>query len=135
MMIDDGCPETLLRDGVAPKIRQSRKSDGTVTLAPPIAIQKAIAAEFVEASPPEIETKMPEALAPPAPENKIGKAKKVGSKTEIVAALLRRPEGCTTAEILSATNWPSVSVPAAAKSAGLTLKKEKDGKISRYWGT
>lgn len=57
-----------------------------------------------------------------------------GSKLEIVADLLKRPEGCTTAEALAATGWPTISMPQQAKAAGLTLSKEKDGKVSRYRG-
>jgi hypothetical protein len=57
-----------------------------------------------------------------------------GSKLEVIVGLLTRPEGCTTAEILAATDWPSVSVPQQAKAANLKLRKEKDGKASRYWG-
>lgn len=57
-----------------------------------------------------------------------------GSKLEIVAGLLKRPEGCTTAEVLAGTGWPTVSMPQMAKAAGLTLRKEKDGKVSRYFG-
>lgn len=159
MMIEDGCPPVLLREGDAPKIRPQRKPDAGVTLAPPLAVQKAIAAEFSEPI-----TDQPEAEASPTPEQQEtetvatkSKTKKAstkstaskpkatshtngasnggirpGSKIEIVANLLKRPEGCTTAEVLAATNWLAVSMPAMAKSAGLTLKKEKDGKISRY---
>lgn len=49
-----------------------------------------------------------------------------GSKLAIVVDLLKRPEGCTTAEILKATEWPSVSVPQQARMAGLELRKEKN---------
>jgi hypothetical protein len=56
------------------------------------------------------------------------------SKREIVAALLTRPEGTTTAEILAATGWPSVSVPAQAKASGLTLTQTRDGRSTRYFG-
>jgi hypothetical protein len=71
----------------------------------------------------------------------VGKAKPIiekkttRSKTEIIAALLLRKEGCTTAEVLEACNWPAVSMPAQAKLAGLTLRKEKQGKGTRYWGS
>jgi hypothetical protein len=58
-----------------------------------------------------------------------------GSKTAMVADLLTRPSGCTAAEVLAATGWPTVSMPQQAKAAGLTLRKEKDGKVSRYWGS
>jgi hypothetical protein len=57
------------------------------------------------------------------------------SKAEMVGDLLLRPEGCTTADILAATGWPAVSVPAQAKLVGLTLRKEKvPGQATRYWG-
>lgn len=54
------------------------------------------------------------------------------SKTQIAADLIRREGGCTTKDILKATGWPTVSVPAIAKAAGLTLKKEKVGRETRY---
>ena len=55
-----------------------------------------------------------------------------GSKLETIVGLLKRPEGCTTKDVLEATGWPAVSMPQQAKAAGLTLKKEKDGSVSRY---
>lgn len=55
-----------------------------------------------------------------------------GTKLEAIVALLSRPEGCTTAEVLKATGWPTVSMPAQAKAAGLKLKKAKDGSVYRY---
>lgn len=57
-----------------------------------------------------------------------------GSKAQIIADLLLRPEGCTTADVLAATNWPAVSMPQQAKVAGLELRKEKQGNVMRYWG-
>lgn len=60
---------------------------------------------------------------------------RAGSKLEIIVGLLTRPEGCTTKDVLNATGWPSISMPAMAKSAGLTLSKEKDGSVTRYRGT
>ena len=57
------------------------------------------------------------------------------TKRDICAALLLRKSGCTTADILEATGWPSVSVPAIAKASGITLRKEKDGRAQRYFGT
>lgn len=63
-------------------------------------------------------------------------AKANGSKTVIVSKLLTRKGGCTSADILTATGWPSVSVPAMAKAAGLTLRKENiGGRQFRYYGT
>lgn len=56
-----------------------------------------------------------------------------GSKLELVAGLLKRPGGCTTADVLAATSWPAVSMPQMAKAAGLTLKKTKEkGSPTRY---
>lgn len=75
------------------------------------------------------------ARTPTAPKAAAGAAKAIrpGSKLEIVVGLLTRKEGCTTAEILKATEWPSVSVPQQARAAGLKLRQEKDGKVTRYW--
>ena len=59
-----------------------------------------------------------------------------GSKTEIVANLLKRKNGCTAAEVLAATEWPAVSMPAIAKAAGLKLRKDKvKGEVTRYFGS
>lgn len=67
---------------------------------------------------------------------KAAKPKAKGStKVEIIAGLLTRKEGCTTADILAACKWPSVSVPQQAKAAGLKLRKVKDGSVSRYFGS
>lgn len=58
-----------------------------------------------------------------------------GSKLELIAGLLMRPEGCTTEDCLKATGWPALSMPQQAKAAGLTLRKEKTkGEATRYWG-
>jgi hypothetical protein len=56
-----------------------------------------------------------------------------GSKLEIVVKLLTRKEGCTAADVLAATGWPAVSMPQQARAAGITLRQEKDGKVTRYW--
>jgi hypothetical protein len=56
------------------------------------------------------------------------------SKREIAADLLRRPEGATSREILDATGWPTVSIPALAKASKLALRQQKDGKVTRYYG-
>lgn len=59
-----------------------------------------------------------------------------GSKVEMVANLLKRKEGCTTADVLKATGWPTVSMPNQAKQAGLVLKKEKNkGEPTRYYAS
>ena len=57
---------------------------------------------------------------------------RVGTKLETIVGLLKREEGCTTKQILEAVNWPAVSVPQMARSAGLTLKKEKVDGVTVY---
>jgi hypothetical protein len=75
------------------------------------------------------------------PARKAGaKAKKASTrtgptKTSIAVDLLKRKEGTTTREILDATGWPAVSVPAIAARADLTLRQEKDGRVTRYWAS
>jgi len=56
-----------------------------------------------------------------------------GSKLEIIVGLLKRKEGCTTAQVLAATKWPSVSMPQQAKAAGLELDTVKEGRTTTYW--
>jgi rubrerythrin len=89
-------------------------------------------------------TKAPAAkkAAAKAAPKKPGAAKKeagairAGSKLEMVVGLLTRKEGCTTADVLAATEWPSVSMPQQALAAGLKLRKEKaKGEVTRYYGT
>ena len=59
------------------------------------------------------------------------------SKTEIVAALLRRKVGCTRADVLEATSWTAVSMQqmAAAASLKLRLEKEQGAAVIRYFGS
>ena len=94
-------------------------------------------------------TELPKAEAKPKPEQKesvvrtksksksTANARKPvngkGTKLEMIVGLLKRKEGCTTADVLKATGWPSVSMPQQAKAAGLKLKKEKaKGEPTRY---
>ena len=64
-----------------------------------------------------------------------GDGPRADSKTATVAAMLTRPGGCTSKDILDATGWPTVSVPQMAKAAGLKLSKTKEGRAFRYHGT
>jgi hypothetical protein len=57
------------------------------------------------------------------------------TKRDLAAALLRRPEGATTRDILDVTQWPAVSVPAIARASGLSLRMEKTGRVTTYFGT
>ena len=64
-----------------------------------------------------------------------GRGPRIGTKTEIVASLLTRESGCTAAEVLVATGWPSVSMPAMAKACRLELRKVKEaGSPIQYYG-
>lgn len=58
---------------------------------------------------------------------------KPATKLDLIASLLKRKEGCTTADVLKATEWPAVSMPQQAKAAGLKLKKVKEGRVTRYF--
>lgn len=62
-----------------------------------------------------------------------GNGVREGSKAELIAKMLKRPNGCTTKEVLKATGWPTVSMPAQAAMAGLKLRKEKTDKGLRYY--
>jgi hypothetical protein len=53
------------------------------------------------------------------------------NKTQAVAALMRRPKGMTREEVL-ATQWPSVSLQAVAKAAGVKLRVDNKERPYRY---
>ncbi|MGU3387263.1 hypothetical protein ACLBYG_22325 [Methylobacterium sp. D53M] len=56
-------------------------------------------------------------------------------KQDIVADLLRRPQGCMTWEILEATGWPTVNIKRFARAAGLDVRKERvAGNCYRFFG-
>jgi hypothetical protein len=57
-----------------------------------------------------------------------------GGKKETLVGLLMRPEGATRQDLLESSGWPAISVPALARSAGLTLRQEKEGRAFRYYG-
>lgn len=64
---------------------------------------------------------------------KAEKTARSGSKTEAIKSLLSRAAGCTAAEVMEATGWPSVSMPQQARNLGIKLKTEKEGRVTRYW--
>lgn len=57
------------------------------------------------------------------------------TKKEHAAHLLTQPGGVTTAEILKALSWPSISMPQMAKTLGMKLEKTKSGGVTKYVGT
>lgn len=58
---------------------------------------------------------------------------RAGSKAAIIGGLLRQKGGTTVAEVLKATGWPTVSMPAQARAAGVGLRKEKIDGVGRYF--
>lgn len=67
------------------------------------------------------------------PSARSGKNLSAGSKAVLIGDMLLRDGGCTIADVLAATGWPTVSMPQQARICGLVLRKVKDGKISRYY--
>jgi hypothetical protein len=55
------------------------------------------------------------------------------TKSQQIAQLLLQPNGCTVADILAATGWPSVSVAWHARNNGLRLKVIEQ-RPHRYFG-
>ncbi len=89
----------------------------------------------IESKPPAEDTTMPKAKKKAKAANgKSGDARK-GSKSAKIAALLMRPTGCTSKEVLKATGWPTISMPAISKTLGLKLRKEKTDDGLRYYGS
>lgn len=104
------------------------------TKAMPLEGKAALAAIRGESLPPKEPPIKARAKAPQKPTG--AKKPAAGGKTKlaIIAALLARKGGTTTAEVLKATGWPSVSMPQQAKAAGLKLRKEKKpGEVTRYF--
>jgi hypothetical protein len=57
------------------------------------------------------------------------------TKSQMIASLLLRHDGCTIRDVLTAIDWPSVSIPRHARSNGLRLRIEKvPGQPKRYFG-
>lgn len=99
---------------------------------------KAGRSNVVEHKKPKASGAKPKPVAKPKPAPKKATAKKAPkgtTKLALVAALLTRKQGCTSADVLKATGWPAVSMPQQAKAAGLKLTKEKTkGTNTRYFG-
>ena len=56
-----------------------------------------------------------------------------GTKAHRIGEMLLRPEGVTGREIMAEMNWPSVSVPAQARAAGLRVVSQRMGREVRYF--
>lgn len=59
-------------------------------------------------------------------------AQPFATKKDHAAHLLK--QGVTTAEMLKALGWPSISMPAMAKSLNMRLEKVKEGRVTKYRG-
>ena len=105
--------------------------------ASPFDLKKAGAKVKAETQESDVSKKTKTAPKKAAPKKAVnGDGPREGSKTSLVADLLKRKTGCTGAEVLKATGWPTISMPAAAKAAGLKLRKEKaKGEPTRYFGS
>ena len=55
---------------------------------------------------------------------------KPGKKMRIIRRMLGRKKGCTSAELKSALDWPSVSIPQRAKQLRVRLRRQTE---TRYW--
>lgn len=140
-MLDDGCPEELLREHkvpAAPVVSEPRPTHQEQTMT-----AKRIPAEPTEPIPAAAEqepsvrkqkkTSKAKARSPVKGKTAAAKTEEgAKSKLDLIGDLLKRKDGCTTADVLAVTGWPTVSMPQQAKALGLKLKKEKDGKVSRY---
>jgi len=59
----------------------------------------------------------------------------MSTKSQQVAQLLLRPEGCSYSDALAITGWPSISIQWHARNNGLRLRVEKiNGHGRRYFG-
>lgn len=56
-----------------------------------------------------------------------------GSKAHQIGEMLLRSEGVTGREICTLLGWPSVSIPAQAKAAGITVTAQRMGREVRYF--
>ena len=59
-------------------------------------------------------------------------AKPRQNKSARIAAMLRRPSGCTRDDVLKATGWMAVSMQQQARAAGIKLKINKEQRPYRY---
>lgn len=56
-----------------------------------------------------------------------------GSKAWQIGEMMLRPQGVTGAEVCTAMGWPSVSMPAQARMAGLSFTTQRTGREVRYF--
>jgi hypothetical protein len=58
---------------------------------------------------------------------------KKGTKMRKIEKLLRRKKGCTNREALAVLGWVAISIPQRAEQLGLKLRRQKNGRLTRYW--
>jgi hypothetical protein len=127
----DGIPEFLKRPPETREVQEKKIKHLQELVGPDRKIKNPPDAKVTKNPPDAKETSGETAVKTKASgKTKSGK----GTKLALIASLLLRDGGCTTPDILKACGWPSVSVPAMAKAAGLKLRKEKDGRALRYFG-
>lgn len=113
--------ETTMKKPVKKTARKTAKTTRKATATRKPAAKKARSARKGPASKPRAASSAPATA----------KAIRPGSKLETIAGLLTRPEGCTTADVMTACDWPSVSMPQQAEAAGLKLVKDPQKRDGR----
>ncbi len=120
-MIEDGCPEFLLRAGdmaacseAFERLRTQAAREPTIRK---ISHPRDIIQGASEASP----------TAPMAP--------KKPNKRELVAQMLLRKEGCTRDEAAEATGYAKIHVPTWAKMAGIKVTIKVENNVTKYFGS
>jgi hypothetical protein len=116
-------------------LRQQREGDTEAVTAPATKKPKAEKpAKTADTAKPEPAKKAArQAARTPVQDKAAGSAVRPGSKMETIKKLLARKNGCTSAEVKEACDWPSVSMPQQAAAIGVKLFKLKgeDG-VTRY---
>lgn len=126
--------ETTGANDTAPPTPETKEKTVKTTKTKPAA-KKATAKKTAKAKPAK-KAKAAAKKTASKPKGKKADGARDGSKLALIAGLLQRKEGCTNAEALKVTGWPTLSMPQQAKAAGLKLRKEKEkGEPTRYFGT
>ncbi len=120
-MIEDGCPKFLLRSGGMSICNEAFSRLRTQAAREPAIRRISHPRDVVQDAP---------AAVPDMPE-----APKKPQKRELVVQMLLRKEGCTAAEAMKAMGWTKIGMNDMAERNGLTLRKVKEGTVTRYFGS
>lgn len=120
-MIDDGCPRFLLRTGGMIACNETFERLRTQAAREPTIRRITNPRDIVQGAPAAI------LGTPEAPKKPL--------KYQLVGQMLLRKEGCTAAEVMKAMNWTKIAMNDMAERNGLTLRKVKEGTVTRYFGS